>query len=308
MAQLIKLQNYITRYEWDIYRYPSQFIRMKQDNWNRILHLWSNHEPLTGNVEEEDIPKESKWKTLLKRKVQDEPVVEGEKETAIPKSEEELKHYFLEHLLPFQMKWATSTISNVSFVDKKYYSDMTLQYFLKRFPDTYLLMYYPIFELRNAPIEAEIILISPVGIEVIYLLEDHLDTVITASDDRSWTHEYDNKQTKRLSPMFALKRSEKIIKGILEKHDINFPIEKIVLSRTNVINYLSEPYQTRVVGKQEYEKWFQEKRSLISPLKGSQLKAAEALLKHCQSSYVKRPEWEEDENQNGFSFIEEEEQ
>ncbi|WP_042146471.1 hypothetical protein [Paucisalibacillus sp. EB02] len=307
MAQLIKLQNYITRYEWDIYRYPSQYIRLKQDNWNRIHYLWSNHEPLTGPVAKEEAPKESRWKSLFGRKHLEKPDVEVEKEVVIPKTEDDLKRYFLEHLLPFQFKWATSTISNVSFVDKKYYSDKTLQYFLKRFPDTYLLMYYPIFELRNAPIEGEIILISPLGIEVIYLLEDNPDTVITASDDRSWVYEKDNKQTKRLSPMFALKRSERILKGILEKHDINFPIEKIVLSRTNIINFLSEPYKTRIVGKQDYEKWFQEKRSLVSPLKGNQLKAAEAILKHCQSHYVKRPEWEEDEEQNGFSFIEEDE-
>ncbi|WP_026907526.1 hypothetical protein [Paucisalibacillus globulus] len=307
MAQLIKLQNYITRYEWDIYRYPSQFIRLKQDNWNRLFQLWSNNESLTDPVVEEEVEKQSKWKSFLRKKHQEEPVEVDEQGEILPETEEQLKHYFLEHLLPFQFKWATSTISNVSFVDRKYYADKTLQYFLKRFPDTYLLMYYPIFELRKAPIEGEIILISPVGIEIIYLLEGNPDTIITASDERSWVYEKNNKQTKHLSPMFALKRSEKIVKGILEKYAIKFPIEKIILSRTNIINFLSEPYKTKIIGKQDYEKWFQEKRSLVSPLKSNQLKAAEAILKHCETSYVRRPDWEDNDDNAGFLLVEEEE-
>ena len=293
MAQLIKLQNYITRYEWDIYRYPSQFIRYKQDNWKKIHYLWSNDELLVPDQPEEEELKKSKWNLFQKKKSHEYTIEDKEKET-IPRTEEELKHYFLEHIIPFQFKWATSTLSSVSFVDSKFYKEELLQYFLKRFPDTYLLMYYPIFEIRNAPIEGELILINPLGIEIIYCLEEEQDAVIMASDDRSWVFENGNKKTKRLSPVFALKRTEKIVRGILDKYNITFPIQKVVLSRTNIINFLSEPYNTRIIGKHEYDDWFQEKRSLISPLKNNQLKAAEALLKHCQSSYVKRPDWEED--------------
>ncbi|KHF29248.1 hypothetical protein LR68_02036 [Anoxybacillus sp. BCO1] len=34
MGQLIKLQDYISRYELDIYHYPSEFIRLKKSNGN----------------------------------------------------------------------------------------------------------------------------------------------------------------------------------------------------------------------------------------------------------------------------------
>ena len=36
MAQLIKLQDYVSRYEQDIYRYPSQFIKLKKQQWDKI--------------------------------------------------------------------------------------------------------------------------------------------------------------------------------------------------------------------------------------------------------------------------------
>ncbi|MBC5638604.1 NERD domain-containing protein [Ornithinibacillus sp. BX22] len=306
MAQLIKLQNYITRYEWDIYRYPSQFIRYKQDNWKKLLNLWNNPELLStlSDIEEEQ-KKPSKWNLFQRKKVQDEVVEDTKHDVILPNTEEELKHYFLNQLIPFQFKWATSTISNVSFVAPKYYKDELLHYFLKRFPDTYLVMYYPVFEIRKAPVEGEIILISPLGIEIIYVLEPNQNTMITASDDRSWVLENGVKSMKQLSPIFALKRTEKIVKGILDKYDISFPIHKVVLSRTNIINFLKEPYHTRIIGKHEYDQWFQEKRSLNSPLKSVQLKAAEALLKHCQSSYVKRPEWVDEEEFDGGMMEEE---
>ncbi|GIO28815.1 NERD domain-containing protein [Ornithinibacillus bavariensis] len=302
MAQLIKMQNYVSRYEWDMYRYPSQFIRLKQDNWNKLHYLWRNQEPI-ATTREEEIPKQSKWKGLLRKKQQEDFLQTSDTtEVRLPSTEEELKLYFLDQLFQFQVKWATSTVSNVSFVDSKYHTDPTLKYFLQRFPDTYLVMYYPIFEIRNAPIESEIIIfISPIGIEIIYLLEEKPDTIIMASDDRSWVLEHGNRQTKRLSPLFALKRTEKLIQGILSKHGVTFPIQKVVLSRTNIINFLSEPYLTRIIGKHDYNAWFKEKRSLASPLKGNQIKAAEALLKHCQSIYVRRPEWVEEQTQ-GFVF------
>ncbi|MEN2769193.1 NERD domain-containing protein [Ornithinibacillus xuwenensis] len=306
MAQLIKLQNYISRYEWDIYRYPSQFMRLKQDNWYKLHYLWSNQDQETTPDEEEDESRKSRWKTFGKRQQQEDSVEDNSRENRLPRTEEALRINFLNQLFTFQLKWATSTVSNVSFMDKRYYLDETLKYFLQRFPDNYLLLYYPIFELKKAPVESEIILISPLGVEIVYLLEENPKTIIMASDERSWVFDDGHNKVKKLSPIFALKRTEKILKSIFQKHQVDFPIKKLVLSRTNTINFLSEPYNTRIIGKQGYDAWFQEKRSLISPLKSQQLKASDAILKYCQSISVKRPEWEEDEQDNGFNFVEEE--
>lgn len=181
-------------------------------------------------------------------------------------------------------------------MDKTYYQDETLKYFLQRFPDTYLLMYYPIFAIKKAPIDGEIILLSPIGIEIIYLIEKSHNAKIVANDERTWIVEERKEQSKILSPMIALKRTEQIVKSILGTEDIEFPIKKIVLSRVNHIEFHSESYNTKIVGKHNYEKWFEEKRNLVSPLKNRQLKVAELLLKNCQTVALKRPEWEEDDN------------
>lgn len=296
IAQLIKLQDYVSRYEWNAYRYPSQYIRLKQDNWQKIHHLWSNSEKKLEEMEtEETVSTFAKWKAFISRNKAHEEVEQEEKaDNILPKTEEQLKHYFLDNLFPFQLKWASSTVTDVSFMNKGFEKDANLKYFLQRFPDTYLIMYYPIFFIKNAPVDGELILISPIGLEIIYLMEEPSNVKILAGDDRTWgTEEINGTQTKLLSPLLALKRTEQIVKRILKSEDVDFPIKKVVLSRSNQIVFHTEPYNTKIIGKLEYDSWFKEKRKLVSPLKNRQLKVVDTLLKHCQSTSVKRPEWEE---------------
>lgn len=296
MAQLIKLQDYISRYDWNAYRYPSQYVRLKQENWKKLHYMWMNEDEEQDEEQPRQTSTFSKWKSFIKRGTSQAEDFSTEERDRLPKTENELKHYFLDKLFPIQLKWASSTVTDVSFMNKGYYQDDKLKFFLQRIPDTYLLMYYPIFSIKKAPIEGEIIFLSPVGIEIIYLIEKDVNTKIVANDERTWLLEGRAVQSKILSPMIALKRTEQIVKGILSKEDIDFPIKKVVLSRTNNIEFYSEPYNTKFVGKHDYENWCKRKRNLVSPLKNRQLKIAELLLKNCESTSVKRPEWEEDTN------------
>ncbi|GAA0433660.1 MAG: NERD domain-containing protein [Bacillota bacterium] len=305
LAQLIKLQDYISRYEWNAYRYPSQFIRLKQDNWQKLNALWLKREEMTeiDIHTTEEISRSPKWK-IWKKKEQVEELNVQDETSSLPNSKIELKQFFLDRLLQIQLKWATSTVTDLSFIDKSYASDPEIKYFLQRFPDTYLIMYYPIFNIKKAPVDGEIILISPIGVEIIYLMDEGIGTTIMAGDERTWTVTDEDEQRKVLNPHIPLKRTEQIVKSVLNYNKIDFPIQKTVLSKTNNIIFSEEPFQTKIIGRQQYEQWFQDKRTLSSPLKNRQLKVAEALLNHCQTTSVKRPEWEEE--QTTFEFADDE--
>lgn len=69
MAQLIKLQDYISRYEWDTYRYPAQYIRQKKEQWERFYSEWLDPS-LKEKVKEEVQPEteEVKEKNSLLQK------------------------------------------------------------------------------------------------------------------------------------------------------------------------------------------------------------------------------------------------
>jgi len=306
MAQLIKLKDYISRYELDIYRYPSQYIRLKREKWNKLYQSWMSG--LDGNNDEnnnqEQLQKESllsKWNLFRKKKMQ-EPEIDPVEE--LPVNEEDLRVNFLNQLYPFQLKWATSSLSYVSFMDQQFNYDKNLKYFLQRFPDNYLLMYYPIFNIKKAPIDGDLILISPVQINIIYLLDDYADDNIIVADERTWIAEKDSQQSRFLSPIHALKRTEQIIKSILKQKDLSYSIKKTVIAKNNNLILQQAPYNIEMVGKYEHDKWFKNMRELDTPLKSQQLKVAGQLLDFCLTSSVKRPEWEE--GQDDFRTVGEE--
>ncbi|MDX8047470.1 NERD domain-containing protein [Gracilibacillus sp. S3-1-1] len=311
MAQLIKLDNYISRYQRDTFHYPSQYSRLKKENWDRLKILWEEQLELKLTMENEEELKQtnfSKWRSLFKKRTGVESVNINEEEAdkvnvdILPSSEEELKHYFLDTLFPFQLKWASTTINEMSFIDRRYERDFLLKYFLQRIPDTHLLMYRPVFQLKNGPLEGDIILISPLGIEIITLIEKPSNQVIIPNDSRLWYVEDNQIQSKILNPLISVKRTEKVIQSVLKKYQLEFPINKVILSRTNVIDYQSEPYHTKYIGSNKHEEWLKEKQQLFTPLKHLQLKVAEALLKHSESIAVKRPEWKQADSGDSFSF------
>lgn len=292
MAQLVKIFDCISRYEWNAYRYPSQFIRLKQENWKKLYALWQE-QPAEFEKEDEDtstFQRLFQWSGFFKK---EEYVPEEDSFHSL--SEMDLRKDFLQKLLSIQLKWATSTVSDVSFIDEHVQDDERLTYFLQRFPDIYLVMFYPLFQIKNATFDAEIIVIGPLGIEIIYIFDEETGATVYVDEERIWTIENNVKKKKVLSPLLTLKRNEHIIKGILQARGIEIPIHKTVLARNHMIVSNHEPYQTRIVGINEYEKWFQEKRNIQSPLKHIQLQALETLLMYCITTSVRRSEWANDE-------------
>src|SRR5690625_3244427 len=104
MAQLIKLKDYISRYEWNAYGNPSQYIRLKQENWEKLYQLWLSRD----NIIEDELTATKKTTSFsrLKSFMKQEDGLDDVITTAdlLPTTESELKQYFLNKLLPFQMR------------------------------------------------------------------------------------------------------------------------------------------------------------------------------------------------------------
>jgi hypothetical protein len=323
MGQLIKLQNYTSRYEQNIFHYPSRFVMLKKQQWDKWQQEWNQSKELViltkppqVQTERTEVGKKQhligKIKTLFQRKSEKESNTEAEFMPTEPNHEEEveefieyppffkrpesvteLKQLFLNHLFNFQIKWATSTLTEKSMLNKRYLFDERLKYFLQRFPDTFLVMYRPIFSLKKASIEVECVLISPTDIWCITFIEDRELSVFIGSQEKFWEVRNQKEVKKVLNPLISLNRTEKIVKQILQLNGIEFPIQKVLLSRNGYIDYPSLPFGVKLVDKSKYEEWFQSMRSLRIPLKSTQLKAAKELLDFCQTTSIKRQEWED---------------
>src|SRR5699024_12530340 len=120
---------------------------------------------------------------------------------------------------PIQLKCFTSTDSHILFTKVSLSVKETLKYFLQRFTDIYFLMYHPVFNIKKVPIYAEIILISPFDIEIISFIHEHAEATILATNDRKWTVESETNQKSILSPVISLKRTDQIIKSILQTNN-----------------------------------------------------------------------------------------
>lgn len=312
MAQLIKLQDYITRYEQDIYRYPNQYIRLKKKQWKTFETMLRNPSDLIiPTITPEEEPKDGKANMLsslinsFKRKeVDDEELFVGkvsplemDEEWELPpvsgiKSPEERKQQFLDSILPLQLKWASSTVREMSYLQKNYKRETLLKYFLQRFPDTYFVMYKPIFLVKQAPVELEIIIIAPNEILAVHYMDEQEESVVLGNNERFWSIREKENERKIVNPTISLSRMGTIIKNILPQYEISLPVTKLLLHPKGYIDISDGPTDIQVIDKRTYDKWFEKMRANRLPLKHSQLKAAGALLSHCQSTYIDRPEWQ----------------
>lgn len=334
MGQLIKLQDYISRYEQSIFHYPSRYVRLKKQHWEKVLSSWENGEGVFNEEQENDVqldwfeeeekqPLFSKIKGLLKfgkKNIDDNEIDMGSEErlnedeepshfhfhttfSSRPNTMIELKQQFLDQLIRFQLKWASSTLFEKSYVDRGYFFDPKLKFFLQRFPDTFLIMYHPIFLLKKAPIEVETIMITPTEVWCISFLEEEDQAVYIGSKDRFWIKRTQKQEKKILNPLLGLDRTQRIVQTMFKTYEIDLPVHKVLLSRNGYIDFPSIPFGTTLVEKRNYDDWFEGLRKNHSPLKHVQLKGANVLLQYCQTSSFKRHEWVPDDENNQDDFL-----
>ena len=312
MAQLVKLLDYVSRYEQDLTRYPSQYIRLKRYQWERMKTQWESGADLSEwrrEMEEVEEPEESKWFSPLLRVFGQRKDVEaeqnhsnGEEEKISeeddfgfslnvihnPSTLEQLRKVYLDQLFHFQIKWASSTIMDKSRVDSRFLRDTLLRSFAQQLPDNYLLFYYPILLLKKAPVELDIIILTPVECMCITVLEQQDVAAFSGSGDRFWLKKLGEKETKLLSPLIALNRTEKIISGIFKAQEIDFPVRKYLISRNGYIDHPGSAFDVDIIDRRAYDNWFSSLKKMSVPMKSTQFKAGQAILDLGQTTSISR--------------------
>lgn len=325
MAQLIKLQDYISRYEIDLARYPTQFIRLKQNQWERIKYQWQTGGAIERWEHIEEEVKEEKKKSLFQKlfpfkkeleaieeeqediekvsisndwAVEENPYQEDDSTLIFepnlvytPKTLEELKKMFIDQFFHFQMKWASSTLREKSYVDPKFMRDTLLRSMLQTLPDNYLVFYYPIIRVKKAPIELDIIIMTPTECLCITVLEQESQAVYIANSERFWLKKVGKYEKKVLSPLIQLNRMEKVVEQIFEHNHIELPIRKVLLTRNGYIDYPGTMYGVSFVDKRKFPEWMGQLARSVSPMKHMQIRGAQSILNTVQTTSFHRDIW-----------------
>ena len=209
-----------------------------------------------------------------------------------------LRRLFIDQIFHFQLRWASSTLLEKSFVEKEDYHNKHLKLFLQRMPDTFLVMFAPVFQIKKAPIEADHLLITPTAIWCIKFLEEGEQTVFLGTKENFWKVRTANQEKTILNPTISLNRTGTIVQQLFKQHEIDLPIRKVLVTENGYFDYPDVSYDIELVEKRNYDEWFNYLRTLKSPLKHVQLKAAQSLLYYCQSMSVRRTEWGTTEGEN----------
>ncbi|WP_100405154.1 hypothetical protein [Bacillus solitudinis] len=301
MAHLIKLEDYISRYQFDLNRYPSQFARMKKERWYYLKSEWEQNQQYDGKEEdtEEALIDDEKGfvsKAMQRLKNWNKPsqfqtdVNENtDKENHLQSlSLAQLKTKFLDEIFSSQLRWASSSLLEESVLHPRYQYDKWLRFFTEHFPDNYFLMYKPVFYIKKARIELDILLISPTELICLTILEGNELSVFEANSDRFWTEYVEKTRKKRLSPLLSLTRMTGVIKPLLDSANIHFPIRNIVFCPNSIIDNKVQGVKVEFIDKRTFEVWKEKQRKHPSPLKHDQLKVTNLLLSYCFTTSSKR--------------------
>ncbi|MDY7223799.1 nuclease-related domain-containing protein [Halalkalibacterium halodurans] len=312
MAQLIKLDEYASRYEYDLKRYTSQFTRLKREKWYYLENEWRQRQLVESEPNDELDDEDTDWFATepnkfvqlfqkMKRKMYtkdaellEEDLDEEEKQLpSFPATLEALKQKFLEETFHSQLRWASTSLLEESRMHPKYKWDEWLRTFVTQIPDNYLLMYKPVFFIKNAPIQLDIVLLSPTEVYCITLLEGTKNSVFSVSSERFWLEYIEKKQRKRLSPLITLNRTTSVVGPILKKAGSTLPVKKVVLATDGFFDLQAQGHSVEYIDKRRIASWMEKLKRHSSPLKKNQVMAAEALLAHCQTVAIPREPDEE---------------
>lgn len=329
LAQLVKLQDYVSRYQIDLARYPTQFVRLKKVQWDRVKNQWMSGEVIQQweHIDDTEEEKESTSpfsfiKKLIPKKQPKSEEIEDiesvdvsselleedeipEEETTLtfepnivyqPETMEELKKMFLDQFFHFQIKWASSTLREKSYVEPKFLRDGFLRAILQRLPDNYLLFYYPIVQVKKAPVELDVIILTPVDCICITVLEEENAAVYVGDGDRFWTKKVGKNDSKLLNPFIQLNRMESIVSNIFSQNGVKLPIRKVLLTRNGYFDYPGTAFNIQLVDRREYPLFMQQLRRTSSPMKHNQIQAAQAILNTVQTTSYNRDIWSDEQS------------
>lgn len=312
VAHLIKLEDYVSRYQYDMYRYPGQFSRLKRERWTSLKQEWeasylNENQTVEKYVEQQKKSVKGafhKVKRWLKRE-QRESFLDTFEEAAYQfkyKSLPELKINFLKELYEFQLNWASSTILEKSSLRQAYYFDTTLKWLLQSFPDNYFILYYPIVKYPKATVQFDILLIGPTDIWCIVHLSGIEQTIFQTFSERYWLRKDGGQEKKIINPFLSLNRMSTVIKRILAETEIEMTVRKAVITNEGYIDVDAPWSGVEFQDQRNIKRWEDKLKNNKSPIKSVQLKFSQVLLNVCETMAEGRSQFEEEDD----NLIEEE--
>ncbi|MFC7373319.1 hypothetical protein ACFQPF_16895 [Fictibacillus iocasae] len=295
MAHLVKIQDCVSRYEKNLYHYQSAFIRLKKKR--REDRLADEGNERFEAVELEEASEEKKtgiWRRLFTRGKEELPeFVNEENLEKLELTAEEKRQQHNDELYSFQLKWASSTVGEVSRLDPSFEKDVILRYLIEQVPDNYFVFYKPIVTAMNAPVELDIIIVGPADIWLIVWLEE--EGILTEESKRFWLSTEGGQ--KLINPHISMQRMTQAVSAVLKASPSQLALKKAFLSKEAYMDVEPDWRKVLYIDKREFNEWLENIKKDRAPVKSQQLRFVSALLSSCvTNSLYREPEMVEEQH------------
>jgi hypothetical protein len=293
MAHLVKIHDYVSRYEKNLYHYQSQFIRLKKKRREEKLAAEDHEHFIEEETAVKQLPEQNK-KRLFNRwfnkpKQKQNLIEEEKKEPSFPlykvKTAREKMEEYREELFSFQLKWASSTVNELSELDPSILDHKLLRYLAEEVPDNYFVFYKPVIHYISAPVELEIIVVGPADVWLTVWLDQ--EGIWKEESKRFWQNS-ELAGKRYISPHIAMQRMEQAVSQLMLPFAGQLSLKKAVIAKDAFIDEDDDWRRTMYIDKRLFPGWLESIKREPAPVKSQQLKFVSELLSHCVTNSLYR--------------------
>ncbi|RYL93753.1 hypothetical protein EWI07_06185 [Sporolactobacillus sp. THM7-4] len=260
MAQLIKFNRCISRYQMDFLRYSSRFVRLKK----KRLADWK---------ENDAFPKRAARKPDGKYDYHASDVKEQEA--------------FDEWLFTMQLNWATRTAWERSGFPDEIRRMSWLRTLLHEVNDLTFVLYNPVIRIKSASVQLEPLVITSDTVWCVKPLTGEDSSVFQELTPRKWREIRTGTTREWLNPLISLNRTRVIVAAFLDHNKIGMKTRAAVYSPLSYIEFVHSS-RTTAVDIRNAHVWYRELSMHSLMMKSEQILTADALLQACETEAVSR--------------------
>ncbi|CAM3258141.1 NERD domain-containing protein [Sporolactobacillus spathodeae] len=260
MAQLVKIEQCVSRYQIDFLRYANRYVWLKKR-------------------------REEEWLLRAKRI---EANRKGQTVFADPNVVEKPDPAFYNWLFNMQLEWASRTVDERSVLPKEVTERSWLRETLKEVNDLAFFFYRPIILARNAEIQLDSLILTNDTLWCVKVLNGEPGSVFQEQSPRKWREIVSGGARDQLNPLISLQRSRHVLTSFLSAQCLEMQVCMAVYAPESFIEFVPEQFDLRLVDRRGRAYWYRELSQQSLLLKRQQVETAEALLQSFKTDAAER--------------------
>ncbi|RYM02117.1 hypothetical protein EWH99_11625 [Sporolactobacillus sp. THM7-7] len=259
MAQLIKINQCVSRYQMDFLRYARRFVRVKKRRLAEWTADWTIHSFGTRDRQGNQ---------------------------SVPDKERDSR--FFDWLFEEQLRWAANTPWETSALPEHVRSESWLKTILRTVADQAFIMYRPVLAARAATVELDSLLITGDTVWCIRPLIREEGSVFQEVSPRKWREIATGSARDMLNPRISMNRTRSLVSALLDSKGMRMKIASCAFAPDGYIEFAEPGPRTFFIDCRNKNEWYRNLSIHSLIMKKEQIAAVRALLKNCGTVSVPR--------------------